>query len=68
MKTFGITDYTNKAPQKCCRRTDRQTAGRTDGRTDERSGPTTRTAFAQATQVITFNDNTINVNSSYLCH
>ena len=24
MKTFGVTDYTNLAPLKCCGRTDRQ--------------------------------------------
>ena len=24
MKTFGITDYTNLAPLKCCRRMDRR--------------------------------------------
>ena len=33
-------------------RTDGQTDGRTDGRPDGRSGPTTRPAFAKATQVI----------------
>ena len=33
-------------------RTDGQTDGRTDGRLDGRSGPTTRPAFAKATQVI----------------
>ena len=32
-------------------RTDGQTDGRTDRRTDGRSGPTTRPAFAKATQV-----------------
>ena len=32
-------------------RTDRQTDGRTDGRPDGWSGPTTRPAFAKATQV-----------------
>ena len=32
-------------------RTDGQTDGRTDGRPDGRSGPTTRPAFAKATQV-----------------
>ena len=32
-------------------RTDGQTDRRTDGRTDGRSGPTTRPAFAKATQV-----------------
>ena len=32
-------------------RMDRQTDGRTDGQTDGRSGPTTRPAFAKATQV-----------------
>ena len=47
MKTFGVTDYTNLVPLKCCGRTD----GRTDRRTDGRSGPTTRPAFAKATQV-----------------
>ena len=39
MKAFGVTDYTNLAPQKCCgqtngqtdKRTDRQTDGQTDG-------------------------------------
>ena len=55
MKTFGVTDYTNLVPLKCCgrtdRRTDRRTDGRTDGRPDGRSGPTTRPAFAKATQV-----------------
>ena len=44
MKTFGITDYTNLVPLKCCGQTDGRTAG-------GRSGPTTRTAFAKATQV-----------------
>ena len=43
VKTVGVTDYTNYAPQKCC--------GQTDGQTDGRSGPTTRPAFAKATQV-----------------
>ena len=33
------------------RRTDRRTDERTNGRTDGRSGPTTRPAFAKATQV-----------------
>ena len=59
MKTFGVTDYTNLVPLKCCGRTDGQTDGRTDRRTDGqtdgqpdgRSGPTTRPAFAKATQV-----------------
>ena len=55
MKTVGGTDYANYAPQKCCGQTDGQTDGRTDRRTDERtdgrSGPTTRPAFAKATQV-----------------
>ena len=59
MKTFGVTDYTNLVPLKCCGRTDRRTDGRTDGRADGqtdgrpdgRSGPTTRPAFAKATQV-----------------
>ena len=55
MQTFGVTDYTNLAPLKCCgrtdRRTDRQTGGRTDRRTAGRSGPTTRPAFAKAAQV-----------------
>ena len=32
-------------------RTDERTYERTDGRTDGRSGPTTRPAFAKATQV-----------------
>ena len=32
-------------------RTDRQTDGRTDGRPNGQSGPTTRPAFAKATQV-----------------
>ena len=32
-------------------RTDEWTDERTDGRTDKRSGPTTRPAFANATQV-----------------
>ena len=35
-------------------RTDERTDRRTDGQTDGRSGPTTRPAFAKATQVITF--------------
>ena len=53
MKTFGVTDYTNLVPLKCC--------GRTDGRTDGRSGPTTRPAFAKATQVkIIFRLHTLN--------
>ena len=52
MKTFGVTDYTNLVPLKCCGRTDGRTDRRTDGRTDGRSGPTTRPAFAKATQVI----------------
>ena len=43
-KAFGVTDYTNQAPLKCC--------GQTDERTDGWSGPTTRPAFAKATQVI----------------
>ena len=47
MKTVRVTDYTNYAPQKCCGQTDR----RTDERTDGWSGPTTRPAFAKATQV-----------------
>ena len=34
MKTVGVTDYTNYAPQKCCGQTDGQTDGRTDERTD----------------------------------
>ena len=56
MKAFGVTDYTNLAPQKCCRqtngRTDEQTNGeKTDEQTDGRSGPTTGPAFAKATQV-----------------
>ena len=59
MKTVGVTDYTNLAPQTCCGRTDErtnkqmneQTNGQTDGRTDGRRGPTTRPAFAKATQV-----------------
>ena len=59
MKTFGVTDYTNLVPLKCCGRTDGQADGRTDrrtdrqtdGRTDGRSGPTTRPAFAKAMQV-----------------
>ena len=59
MKTFGVTDYTNLVPLKCCGRTDGQTDGRTDrrtdgqtdGRLDGRSGPTTRPAFTKATQV-----------------
>ena len=54
MKTVGGTDYTNYAPQTCCGQTDGQTNRRTDGpngRTDGRSGPTTRPAFAKATQV-----------------
>ena len=34
------------------KRTDRRTDGQTNGRTDGRSGPTTRPAFAKATQVI----------------
>ena len=37
-------------------RTDGQTDGRTDRRTDGRSGPTTRPAFAKATQVKRGND------------
>ena len=40
MKTFGVTDYTNLAPESVA-----------DGRTDGRSGPTTRPAFDKATQV-----------------
>ena len=51
MKTFGVTDYTNLVPLKCCGRTDRRTDRRMDGHTDRRSGPTTRPAFAKATQV-----------------
>ena len=49
METFGVTDYTNLAPQKCCGRTDRRTNQQSDGR----SGLTTRPAFAKATQVKT---------------
>ena len=37
MKAFGVTDYTNQAPQKCCGQTDGQTDGRTDERTNERT-------------------------------
>ena len=37
MKTFGVTDYTNLVPPKCCGRTDGQTDGRTDRRTDGRT-------------------------------
>ena len=44
MKTIGVIDYTNWAPQKCCGR-------RADGLTDGRSGPTTRPSFAKVTQV-----------------
>ena len=51
MKTFGVTDYTNLVPLKCCGQTDGRTDRRTDRRTDGRSGPTTRPAFAKATQV-----------------
>ena len=53
MKTFGVTDYTNLVPLKCCGRTGGRTDGRTDGQTDGRSGPTTSTrpAFAKATQL-----------------
>ena len=47
MKTFGVTDYTNLAPLKCSGQTDAQM----DGQMDRRSGPTTRPAFAKATQV-----------------
>ena len=58
MKTFGVTDYTNLVPLKCCGQTDGRTDGRTDGQTDGRpdgrSGPTTRPAFAKATQVKIF--------------
>ena len=43
MKTFGVTDYTNLAPYSVL-------DGRI-GRTTGRSGPTTRPAFAKATQV-----------------
>ena len=41
--TVGVTEYTNLAPQKCC--------GKSNGRTNGQSGPTTRPAFAKATQV-----------------
>ena len=34
MKAFGVTDYTNLAPQKCCGQTNGRTDGQTDGRTD----------------------------------
>ena len=47
MKTFGVTDYTNLVPLKCC--------GWKDGWKDGRSGPTTRPAFAKATLVKPFN-------------
>ena len=50
MTTFGVTDYTNLAPQSV---SDGRTDERTDGRTTGRSGPTTRPAFAKATQVKT---------------
>ena len=51
MQTLVVTDYTNLAPLKRCGRTDRRTDRQTDGRTGGRSGPTTRPAFAKATQV-----------------
>ena len=44
MKTFGVSDNTNLTPYSVA-------DGRTDGWTDGRSGPTTRPAFAKATQV-----------------
>ena len=47
MQSFGVTDYTILAPLKCCGWTDR----RKIGRMDVWSGPTTRPAFAKATQV-----------------
>ena len=56
MKAFRVTDYTNQAPQKCCGRTNERTNERTDRRTDGRSGPTTRPAFAKATQVTSVKD------------
>ena len=43
LKCFGRTD----------RQTDERTDGQTDGRPDGRRGPTTRPAFAKATQVKT---------------
>ena len=43
MKTFGVTDYTTLVSLKCC--------GGMDGRLDGWSEPTTRPAFAKATQV-----------------
>ena len=43
IKTFGVTDYTNLVPLKCCGQTGRQTEGW--------SGPTTKPAFAKVTQV-----------------
>ena len=48
MKTFGVTDYKNLVPLKCCGWTGGRTDGHTDRQTDERSGPTTRPAFAKA--------------------
>ena len=42
---------------------DGQTDRWTDGRTGERNEPTTSTAFAKATWVITFIDNIMDVNS-----
>ena len=45
---FGVTDYTNLVPLKCCGRTGGRTDGRTDGQTDGRSGPTTRHFYPQA--------------------
>ena len=37
MKTVGVTDYTNLAPQKCCEQTNGHTNGQKDGRTDGRT-------------------------------
>ena len=34
IKTFGVTDYTNLVPLKCCGRTDGRTDRRTDGQTE----------------------------------
>ena len=52
MKTFGVIDYTNLVPLKCC------------GHTNGRSGPTTRPAFAKATQVKYSSYNSESTNST----